>query len=143
MPLVRHRAQIDASVDAVWRHLLDKIERPELYVPAVTRSQILARPAEGVVDRLMYLLGDDGEEREVRERITADEATRTAIFLSQGSPIFTGLVTNTILDDGDGVELDITMNWVERPGIAPQDAVDWLAMVRDAVEQTKRQVEGD
>ena len=53
MPLVRHRAVIEAPFEAIWDHLLRKIETPEDYVPAVTRSQILDRPAPGVVERLM------------------------------------------------------------------------------------------
>ena len=65
------------------------------------------------------------------------------IFLSKDNPVFTGLVTNTVLEAGDALELDITMNWVERPGVEAQDHVDWQAMVRDAVEQTKRQVEAE
>jgi hypothetical protein len=129
MPLVRHRAEINASVDAIWEHLLRKIEKPEDYVPAATSSEILARPAPDTVERLMMLRDETGEERPTRE--------------IKDSPVFTGLVTNTILDGESAPVFDITMNWVERPGVADMSHIDWQAMVTDAVEQTKRQAEAE
>lgn len=141
MPLVRHRVAINAPVDAIWDHLLRKIEKPEDYVPAATRSEILARPAPDTVERLMVLRDETGEERPTHEIITADRATPTVIFKLKENPAFTGLVTNTILAEGTAPVFDITMNWVERPGTPDTSHVDWQAMVRGAVEETKRQVE--
>jgi hypothetical protein len=143
MPLVRHRAEINASVDAIWEHLLRKIEKPEDYVPAATSPEILARPAPDTVERLMMLRDETGEERPTREIITADRATLTIVFKLKDSPVFTGLVTNTILDGESAPVFDITMNWVERPGVADMSHIDWQAMVTDAVEQTKRQAEAE
>jgi hypothetical protein len=143
MPLVRHRAEIDAPVEAIWDHLLRKVERPQDYVPAAVRSEILARPAPHTVERLMILRDETGEERPTREVISSDRETLTIVFKLTDSPVFTGLVTNSILDENGTPVLDITMNWVERPGAPGMDHIDWQAMVTDAVEQTKRQVEAE
>lgn len=143
MPLVRYRAEINASVDAIWSHLLRKIEKPELYIPAAVRSEILGRPGTHSVDRLMMLRDEHGQERPTREVITADRATLTVIFKLVDNPVFTGLVTNSvILTDGAPV-FDITMNWVESPAMPDVATVDWQAMVTDAVMQTKLQVEAE
>lgn len=143
MPLVRHRSEINASVEAIWSHLLRKIEQPEHYVPAAIRSEILGRLGPDSVDRLMVLRDEHGEERPTREIITADRATLTIVFKLMDSPIFTGLVTNSVIPTEDVPVLDITMNWQERPNVPEVANVDWLAMVSDAVVQTKLQVEAE
>lgn len=143
MPLVRHRTEIDANVDMIWDHLLRKVEKPEDYIPSVIGSEILGRPSPNTVERLMVLRDETGEERPTRETITADRATLTVIFKLEDSPVFTGLVTNTILEEGTAPVLDITMNWIERPGVPGMSHIDWQAMVTAAVEQTKRQVEAE
>lgn len=143
MPFVRHRISIDAPVNAIWDHLLRKVEKPEDYVPAAVRSEILTRPGPHTVERLMILRDENGQERPTQEIITADRASLTVLFKLKDSPAFTGLVTNCIFDDGDMPEFEIAMNWVERPGTGAAEGVDWQAMVTDAVEQTKRQVEGE
>lgn len=143
MPLVRHRLEINASVEAIWSHLLRKIEKPELYVPAAVRSEILARPGPDSVDRLMVLRDEHGEERPTREIITADRATLTIVFKLAENPVFTGLVTNSVILTQGAPVFDITMNWLERPGMPEVTNVDWQAMVTDAVMQTKLQVESE
>lgn len=143
MPLVRHRAGIDASVEAIWNHLLRKVEKPEDYVPAAVSSKILARPGSGSVERLMILRDESGQERPTREIITADRATLTVVFKLVDNPVFTGLVTNTVIETDGSPTFDITMNWIERQGVPKVDDVDWQAMVTDAVLQTKQQVEAE
>lgn len=143
MPLVRHRAGIDAPVEAIWNHLLRKVEKPEDYVPAAVSSKILARPGSGSVERLMILRDESGQERPTREIITADRATLTVVFKLVDNPVFTGLVTNTVIETDGSPTFDITMNWIERQGVPKVDDVDWQAMVTDAVLQTKQQVEAE
>ncbi|MEQ8515102.1 MAG: DUF1857 family protein [Chromatocurvus sp.] len=140
MALVSYSTRVDVSLDVLWNHLLEKIEAPERFIPAVTRSEILSRPGPATVDRLMYL--DDGSgEMPTREIITHDIHTRCVVFRMHDNPVWSGLVTNTILDDRDGLELDITMHWQLRiPGHPAADA-PWADIVRDAVLQTKRQAE--
>ena len=143
MPLVRHREEINASVDAIWSHLMRKIEKPEQYVPAAVRSEILGRPGAHSVDRLMVLRDEHGQERPTREIITADRATLTVIFKLMDNPVFTGLVTNSVILTKGAPVFDITMNWLESAAMPEVANVDWQAMVTDAVLQTKFQVEAE
>lgn len=140
MALVSYRTRIEAPFDVLWDHLLQKIEAPERFIPAVTRSEILSRPGPATVDRLMFL--DDGNgEMPTREIITHDIHTRCVVFRMHDNPVWSGLVTNTVLDDRQGLELDITMHWqLKVPGHPAADA-PWADIVRDAVLLTRQQAE--
>jgi hypothetical protein len=140
MALVSYRTQVNAPFELLWEHLLQKIEAPERFIPAVTRSEILARPGPATVDRLMYL--DDGSgEMPTREIITHDIHTRCVIFRMHDNPVWSGFVTNTVLDDRDGLELDITMHWQLKVPGHPAAEAPWAEIVRDAVLLTKSQTE--
>lgn len=141
MALVSYRTSVDASVDVIWKHLLEKIERPEKFIPAVKRSEILGRPGPNTVDRLMVL--DDGTgEKPTREIITHDILTRSIVFKMVDNPVWSGFVTNAILTDRDVPEVDITMHWQALEPDHPAEKVPWADIVKDAVLQTKRLVEG-
>ncbi|MDH3546178.1 MAG: SRPBCC family protein [Gammaproteobacteria bacterium] len=43
MALVSYRTRVNARLDVLWKHLLEKVETPEKFIPAVTRSEILER----------------------------------------------------------------------------------------------------
>lgn len=140
MALVSYRARINATVDVLWKHLLEKVEAPEKFIPAVTRSEILGRPGENTVDRLMYL--DDGTgENPTRELITSDIHTRNIVFKMIDNPVWSGFVTNTILTDRDGVELDITMHWQAKEAGHPAEDAPWSEIVKETVLQTKELAE--
>ncbi len=140
MALVSYRARVNASIDVLWKHLLEKVESPEKFIPAVTRSEILARLGPDTIDRLMYL--DDGTgEKPTREIITSDVHTRCIVFKMTDNPVWSGFVTNTILDDRDGIELDITMHWQAKTAGHPAEKAPWADIVKDAVLQTKKLAE--
>ena len=142
MPLVSYRTQVEAPIDVLWKHLLEKIETPEKFIPAVTRSEILGRPGPNTVDRLMFL-DDGGGEKATREIITHDIHTRSVVFKMIDNPVWSGFVTNTILDDGNGLELDITMHWQALEAGHPAENAPWADIVKDAVMQTKRLAEAE
>lgn len=140
MALVSYRTRVNAPLEVLWKHLLEKIETPEKFIPAVTRSEILGRPGPNTVDRLMYL--DDGSgEKPTRELITSDIHTRSIVFKMIDNPVWSGVVTNSILDDHDGLELDITMHWRAKDKDHPADKAPWAEIVKDAVMQTKELAE--
>lgn len=136
MALVSYRTRVNAPFDVLWTHLLEKVETPEKFIPAVTRSEILGRPGPNTVDRLMYL--DDGTgEKPTREIITHDIHTRCIVFKMTDNPVWSGLVTNTVLDDRGGLELDITMHWQTIEKDHPAENAPWADIVKDAVIQTR------
>ena len=142
MALVSYRTTVKAPIDLLWKHLLEKVETPEKFIPAVTRSEILSRPGPNTVDRLMYL--DDGTgEKPTREIITSDIHTRSIIFKMIDNPVWSGFVTNTIMDDREGVELDITMHWQLKEAGHPAGKAPWAEIVKDAVLQTRDLAESE
>ncbi|XOV81005.1 MAG: AtaL-like protein [Aestuariibacter sp.] len=140
MPLVSYRTQINTSFDNLWQHLLAKIENPEQFIPVVTRSEILERPGENCVIRLMYL--DDGSgEQPTKEIISHDIHSKTIIFKMTDNPVWSGFVVNSVLDDNHGLELDITMHWQSKVPGHPAENAPWAEIVKDAVLQTKKLAE--
>ena len=140
MALVSYRTRIDAPFDLIWEHLLEKIEKPEKFIPAVSRSEILGRPGPDTVERLMYL--DDGSgEKPTKEIITHDIHTRCIVFKMIDNPVWSGFVTNTVLDDRDGLELDITMHWQAKEPGHPAEQAPWAEIVRESVIQIRDLVE--
>ena len=142
MALVGYRTQVNAPFDVLWKHLLEKVETPEKFIPAVTRSEILGRLGENTVDRLMYL--DDGTgEKPTREIITSDIHTRCIVFKMTDNPVWSGFVTNTVMDEGGQLELDITMHWQAKEEGHPAENAPWAEIVKDAVLQTKELAEAE
>lgn len=136
MALVSYRTHVNAPIEVLWKHLLAKVETPEKFIPAVTRSEILGRPGPNTVDRLMYL--DDGTgEKPTREIITSDVHTRSIVFKMIDNPVWSGFVTNTVTDDRDGLELDITMHWQAKEEGHPAETAPWADIVKEAVIQTR------
>ena len=142
MALISYRARVNAPFDVLWKHLLEKVETPEKFIPAVTRSEILERLGPNTVDRLMYL--DDGTgEKPTREIITSDIHTRSIVFKMIENPVWSGFVTNTVMDDRDGLELDITMHWQLKEEGHPAADAPWADIVKDAVIQTRDLAEAE
>ena len=142
MALVSYRTRVNAPIEILLQHLLEKVETPEKFIPAVSRSEILERPGPNTVDRLMFL--DDGTgEKPTRELITHDIHTRCIVFKMIDNPVWSGFVTNTILDNGDGLELDITMHWQTKEKDHPAENAPWADIVKDAVLQTKELAEAE
>ncbi len=142
MALVSYRTRVNAPIDVLWKHLLEKVETPEKFISAVTRSEILQRLGPNTVDRLMYL--DDGNgEKPTREIITSDINTRSIVFKMIDNPLWSGFVTNTVMDDRDGLELDITMHWQAKEEGHPAENAPWADIVKDAVMRTKDLAEAE
>jgi hypothetical protein len=134
MPLTSFRAAIDAPAALVWEMMVEKVERPDLYVPGVRRVEIVRRLGPTTVERRMGV-GPPGAERDVHELITYDAATMTVVFKLLDDPKYTGFVTNTVFAEGTGTTLDYTMNWQARGEEA--GGADWAAVIRQAVLHAK------
>ena len=142
MALVGYRTRVDAPVDVLWKDLLEKVETPEKFIAKVTRSEILRRLGPNTVDRLMYMDDSTGE-KPTREIITFDINTRSSVFKLIDNPLWSGFVTNTIMDDRDGLELDITMHWRIKEEGHPAENAPWADIVKDAVMRTKELAEAN
>lgn len=74
MTATSHRETIEIDPDALRAMMLDKIDRPDKYVPGVSEVEILSRDGGGT-ERRMTL--EDG--RVVHEMISASSSTMTVI----------------------------------------------------------------
>mmetsp|Transcript_3247 Transcript_3247/g.7211 ORF Transcript_3247/g.7211 Transcript_3247/m.7211 type:complete len:174 (-) Transcript_3247:137-658(-) len=130
--LCSHRETVAAPPSLAWKMLLEKIRRPDLYVPGVKSVEVVKEFSANSIERKM-MAGD----KLIHEIIGADEATLTVVFrMHQSHPILSGFVTNTVLpleaEVGGGLPegekeatacvLDYTMCWEAKPG-APEAAV--------------------
>jgi hypothetical protein len=59
------------------------------------------------------------------------------------NPVWSGFVANTVMDDRDGLELDITMHWQAKEEGHPAESAPWAEIVKDAVLQTKELAEAE
>ena len=135
MPFAHHTVTVDAPADLVWSLLLEKIERPERFVPSARDVRVVRRLGGHAVERVMRV-GPADKPREVREVISADEVTRTVIFKLLGDATHDGLVTNTVFEHGGVVRLNFTMSWTPRDG-GDDTTPEHAAMIRRAVEATR------
>lgn len=135
MPVFQIRSRVDASPNAVWAVLLDKMVHPQRYIEDALDASILDRSGEGVVRRLVL----PGEVA-FRERISADPRERTITFTLLDHPLYEGTVLNRLLVAPDGgVELAFELDWRLRPGcVDDRDPEELFALIRSSVMHTKR-----
>jgi len=144
MPNARYKTTIDAPYERVYDMLVDKVERPRMYVGAIMYSQILER-GDGYVIREMYQPAP--VELTIRERIY-DEAVpggRDFVFEYIDNAAYTGAFHNVLTHVAgrpEHVELEYVMDWRPHPGTADPMAADAaITMVRNGVNHMKELAE--
>jgi hypothetical protein len=138
MPLVNHREKVNASAEKLWGMMLEKIRRPDKYVPGIVRVELLNDYNEFSVERRM----ETAHGKLIREIIFADTVTKTVIFKYVQDPMYSGFVTNTIFEEEDGVYLDYTLNWSLKSGQQdPQPESFWAETIKKAVLHAKAMAE--
>lgn len=106
-----YKVKVDAQVDTVWALLVDKIRRPDKFVPGVVKVEVLKEYSPLAIERRMELATG----QIIQETISADEFTKTVIFKHRGDPKFSGIVTNTVYQEEDGtVFLEFVMTWTAK-----------------------------
>jgi Domain of unknown function (DUF1857) len=117
--------RVNAPKAVLWEKLLDKIRRPDKYVPGVSNVEIVEERGDLSVERKMQ----QGA-RVVHEYITADPFTLTVTFkTAPDDPSYRGFVTNTVFEEDGQVYLDYTLNWM---GKTPE-AKDMQAAAEEAI----------
>lgn len=136
--LTSHQEFVNAPVEKIWQLLIDKIKHPDKYVPGV-KEVVILEEQNHLVHRRM-LLSKDGIEKSIEEFITWSEETKTVIFKLVNDRLFDGYVINQILECGDKVLLDYTLNWTLKEGVSLPN-LDTENSIREAVLQTKKLAE--
>jgi len=131
MPKASYTARVDASLETLWRLLLEKIERPQRFVPGVSEVEILEREAGFLVRRMKA--GD----LELVERITVFERQQQIDFVLVDHPVYAGQVINKVevLHEGLPLSLTFSLDWRRKDG--QPDREDMSDAIRKAVEETK------
>lgn len=140
MPNASYKATIDAPYDRVYAMLVDKVERPRIYIGAIMHSSILER-GDGYVLREYYQ--PRPVELTVKEKIYDQPVPggRDFVFENMDNAHYTGSFHNILTHvDGreDQVELEYAMNWQPHPGTEdPMDQSVAETMVRNGVNHMK------
>ena len=135
-----HRVPVRTSLETLWALLVDKMRHPDRYLAGVEQVEILHEDGPLAIERRMHVRSSGGV-AVVRERIVADEATRSVLFKLHGDPLFTGWVVNMIHEVDGGLELEYTMHWTPRAGAQVPER-DWQDANTRAVEHTREMAEG-
>ena len=133
MPAVSHRTRVRATPEHLWSLLLNKIERPDQYIPGVSDVVVEQRADEFTINRSMRLNGG----APIRELITADPKTLTVVFKGIGDPATIVLVTNTVYV-GDG---EVYLEYVMSGAGGDFDATEAERVIRGAVNHMKELAE--
>lgn len=136
-PFVHHAVKVNAPSKVLWDKLVQKIRRPDLFVPGVTNVEVVKEFSELSIERKMTI----GGEKVVHELITADPLTQQVVFKTVSDDTFRGVVTNTMFEEGDDLYLDYTMNWMYLKGDGPDKQAEMQKLIENAVEHTKEVAE--
>lgn len=130
---VHHVVKVNAPAKVLWEKLVQKIRRPDLFVPGVSDVKVVQEFSELSIERKMTI----GGEKIVHEYITADPLTKQVIFKTVTDSTFRGFVTNTMFEEGDDLYLDYTMNWIYLSGDGPDKQAEMQDLIQKAVVHTK------
>jgi hypothetical protein len=137
-PFVRHVVSVNAPASVVWDKLVQKVRRPDLFVPGVTNVEVVRDISELSIERKMTVEGG----KVVHELISADPLTKTIVFKHhEGDDMYRGVVINTLFEEGSEVFLDYTMNWYFKNGTGPQNQEAMQETITKAVTRTKEVAE--
>jgi len=104
-----HKVRVSAPVNTIWKVFIEKIRRPDKYVPGVVKVEVVKEISPLAIERRM----ETATGQVISEIISADEITKTVIFKHNQDKFFSGIVTNTIYEENDGkdVFIEIAMTW--------------------------------
>jgi len=134
---VHYVVKVDAPPKVLWEKLVQKIRRPDLFVPGVTNVEVVKEFSELSIERKMTV----GGEKVVHELITADPLTQQVVFKTVTDSTFRGVVTNTMFEEGEDLYLDYTMNWMYLTGDGPDKRAEMQELIKNAVVHTKEVAE--
>lgn len=137
MPDATHTEEVNASVETIWRLLVDKIENPQGYVPGVRSVEILERAPTHVLRRMVT------EQLDLTERVTKEARRLEVVFELVDHPRYRGRVINRIEPGGHGrlPRLTFAIDWREIGGGSDPGGEHLEGVLRDAVRQTKAMAE--
>lgn len=142
MPFTSFKTRVDCSAEKLWTLLVEKIRRPDKYVPGVTSVKVIKEFGPTSIEREMVAKDGQGE-KTVREIITADEVTMSVMFKLKDDPVYTGYVLNTIFSEDGVVELDYTLHWTLKEGREEAVGPNMTDAIKNAVLHTKKLAESE
>lgn len=137
-----HREPVAAPATGLWSHMVDKVRRPDKYVPGVTNVEVIQEHGPHTIERKMTLPTG----AVVHEIIHADPTTMHVVFKAMPDDAnVTGYVTNTVYVDAAGaVSLEYAMVWTPKPGreaFTDKIRASAQAMITGAVQKAKQMAE--
>ncbi len=105
MPYATYSTPVDASLQLLWKILLDKIEHPERYMAEVEETEFLEDTEEYAVREIRT------SDMALQEKITINESLGEVRFSLLNHPFFEGDVIHAIVPSTPQPTLTITMDW--------------------------------
>ena len=111
MRKISYSCEVYAALDTVWKLLVEKVEKPQSYVPGVVHSRILQHYGNGVLREIK------GDGMQIKEKVVIDRIHGEIYYFLLEHPLFTGRMVNRVVP-----------SLVQSP-VAPQlltIEVDWI-----------------
>jgi len=126
---------VNASIEKVWKHLLNKIEHPENFVPGVSNVIISEKNTEFVIRQMTVTTPETTTI--LKEKIIF--IPYKVSFLLLEHPTMEGYVDNDakFISDEE-TEITFTTNWKDK---TTKIAIENLELLKTAVLKTKKYIE--
>jgi len=135
--MIQYTTTVNASLQSVWQHLINKIDHPENFVPGISDVIIIERNEEFVIRKMTVALGEIATT--LTEKITFKPYKIR--FLLTEHPKFEGYVDNDIKPISENeTEMTFTINWVDK---ITNEHFDKVEMVKDSVLKSKDFIENN
>ncbi len=141
---------VNSTKETIWNFLLDKMERPQPYIPyEVSQLHIWEKYDDGILREIKT------SEMHMKERTTVDKQAGTITFTLVDHPLFTGQLINQVtppLDDNPGSLPILTYTFNLKPTsekAEDQEEAQWFIraaqpeMIKQAVLHMKSIIEGE
>ena len=88
---ISYSTEVHAALETLWMLLIEKIEKPQNYIPGVTEAKILERFEDGLVREVRT------QGMVIKERVTIDKPQGEVRYLLLEHPILAGQVINRVV----------------------------------------------
>lgn len=91
MRKISYSCEVHAPLDTVWKLLVDKVEKPQTYLPGVVHARIVQHYGNGVLREIK------GEGLQIKEKVVIDRAHGEIHYFLLEHPLFSGQVINRVV----------------------------------------------
>lgn len=133
MRKITFSSEVHASLETIWKLLIEKTEQPQTYLPGVVQSRTLQHYGHGLLRELR------GPGILIREKVVIDKPHGEVNYFLLEHPLFSGRVTNRVVPSSVQSPVAPQMLTIEVDWVPKDDRAERL--IREAIpEQIQREV---